>query len=171
MALSHTMHQLSRLASVALRKSARPRPGYPTTSFMWALGPSTTTSPYYGSQMRNSCYSSQGSVKNTRDKVTIRTLRRLYEKGEPIAMLSAHDAPSALVADAAGIDVMLGGDSLGMVAMGLESTMEATMDEMLLHCRSVARTVKSAFVVSRHSYFPSVTPTFFHSPFLLSFSL
>lgn len=63
-------------------------------------------------------------------------------------MLTAHDFPSAHAADAAGIDVVLVGDSLGMVAMGLENTTEMVMDEMVLHCRSVARGAKSAFIVS-----------------------
>lgn len=63
-------------------------------------------------------------------------------------MLTAHDFPSAHAADAAGIDVVLVGDSLGMVAMGLENTTEMVMEEMILHCRSVARGAKSAFIVS-----------------------
>ena len=62
-------------------------------------------------------------------------------------MLTAHDFPSAHAADAAGMDVVLVGDSLGMVAMGLENTTEVTMEEMLLHCRSVARGAQSAFIV------------------------
>lgn len=63
-------------------------------------------------------------------------------------MLTAHDFPSAHAADAAGIDVVLVGDSLGMVAMGLENTTEMVMEEMILHCRSVARGAKNAFIVS-----------------------
>lgn len=63
-------------------------------------------------------------------------------------MLTAHDFPSAHAADAAGIDVVLVGDSLGMVAMGLENTAGMVMEEMILHCRSVARGAKSAFIVS-----------------------
>lgn len=78
----------------------------------------------------------------------MQTLKTLYKKGEPIAMLTAHDFPSAHVADAAGIDVVLVGDSLGMVALGLDNTTEVVMDEMILHCRSVARGAKSAFIVS-----------------------
>lgn len=62
-------------------------------------------------------------------------------------MLSAHDAPSAHMADTAGIDVILVGDSVGMVAMGLENTTEVTMDDMLPHCRSVSRATKRAFIV------------------------
>jgi 3-methyl-2-oxobutanoate hydroxymethyltransferase len=63
-------------------------------------------------------------------------------------MLTAHDFPSASAADRAGIDVILAGDSLAMVALGLEDTTGTTMDEMLLHCKSVARGARSAFLVS-----------------------
>ena len=62
-------------------------------------------------------------------------------------MLTAHDFPSAHVADTAGIDMVLVGDSLAMVALGLEDTSEITLDEMILHCRSVSRGTKSAFLV------------------------
>lgn len=77
----------------------------------------------------------------------MQTIRSLYKKGEPIAMLTAHDFPSAHAAEAAGIDVILVGDSLGMVAMGLEDTTEMVMEDMILHCRSVARGAKSSFIV------------------------
>lgn len=63
-------------------------------------------------------------------------------------MLTAHDFPSAHVADASGMDMVLVGDSLGMVALGLENTTEVIMEEMILHCRSVARATKAAFIVS-----------------------
>ena len=62
-------------------------------------------------------------------------------------MLTAHDYPSGHVADAAGIDVVLVGDSLAMVSMGMEDTSEITLEEMLLHCRSVSRAARSAFTV------------------------
>jgi 3-methyl-2-oxobutanoate hydroxymethyltransferase len=63
-------------------------------------------------------------------------------------MITAHDFPSAHVADQSGMDMILVGDSLAMVALGLEDTSEVTVEDMLLHCRSVARGAKSAFVVS-----------------------
>ena len=69
-------------------------------------------------------------------------------------MLTAHDFPSAHVADASGMDMVLVGDSLGMVALGLENTTEVVMEEMILHCRSVARAAKAAFIVS---YWDSLT--------------
>ena len=62
-------------------------------------------------------------------------------------MMTAHDFPSAHVADHAGIDMILVGDSLAMVALGMEDTSEVLMEEMLLHCRSVARATKAAFTV------------------------
>ncbi|KAK2613067.1 cell wall biogenesis and architecture protein [Conoideocrella luteorostrata] len=84
---------------------------------------------------------------NQRKKVTLGTLRSLHRKGEAITMMTAHDFPSALVADHAGMDVILVGDSLAMVALGMEDTSEILVEEMLLHCRSVARATKSAFVI------------------------
>lgn len=62
-------------------------------------------------------------------------------------MITAHDFPSAHVADHAGMDMILVGDSLAMVALGMEDTSEVMMEEMILHCRSVARATKSAFTV------------------------
>ncbi|GJC81335.1 3-methyl-2-oxobutanoate hydroxymethyltransferase [Colletotrichum liriopes] len=82
---------------------------------------------------------------NQRKKVTIGSLRSLYKKREPITVITAHDFPSAHVADHAGMDIILVGDSLAMVALGMEDTSEVVVEEMLLHCRSVARATKSAF--------------------------
>jgi len=85
---------------------------------------------------------------NPRKKVTLGTLRSLHKKGEPITMITAHDFPSAHVADAAGMDMILVGDSLAMVALGMEDTSEVTVEEMLMHCRSVSRATKASFTVS-----------------------
>ncbi|KAF2239639.1 ketopantoate hydroxymethyltransferase [Viridothelium virens] len=82
-----------------------------------------------------------------RKKVTLQTLRTLYQKGEPITMITAHDFPSAHVADQTGIDTVLVGDSLAMVALGMEDTSEVVLEDMILHCRSVARATKSAFII------------------------
>jgi 3-methyl-2-oxobutanoate hydroxymethyltransferase len=99
-------------------------------------------------QTRHSSHSPLGSPSsNPRKKTTIQTLRILHAKKEPITMLTAHDFPSAHVADAAGMDMILVGDSLAMVALGMEDTSEVLLDEMILHCRSVARATKSAFTV------------------------
>ncbi|RHZ65519.1 3-methyl-2-oxobutanoate hydroxymethyltransferase [Aspergillus thermomutatus] len=62
-------------------------------------------------------------------------------------MLTAHDATSALAADTAGIELILVGDSLSMVSLGLESTIGVTLDTMILHCRSVSRAARSSFII------------------------
>ena len=99
-------------------------------------------------QTRYSSHSPLGSTPDTpRKKVTINTLQALHKKNEPIAMITAHDFPSAHVADHAGMDMVLVGDSLAMVALGMEDTSEVLLDEMILHCRSVSRATKSAFTV------------------------
>ena len=139
----------SALASSLLRTSVSTRTQF--TSLLAFNRPilSSATKPHPLSQTRHSSYS--GPPKDNpkaRKKVTIQTLQNLYKKGEPIAMLTAHDFPSAHVADASGMDMVLVGDSLGMVALGLDNTTEVVMDEMILHCRSVARATKSAFIVS-----------------------
>lgn len=96
-----------------------------------------------------SSHSPMGSTTaSARKKVTIQTIQNLYKKNEPITVLTAYDFPSGYVADSAGMEIVLVGDSLAMVSMGMEDTNEVTMDEMLLHCRSVNRAVKSAFTVS-----------------------
>lgn len=70
-------------------------------------------------------------------------------------MITAHDFPSAHVADHAGMDMVLVGDSLAMVALGMEDTSEVLMEEMLLHCRSVARATKATFTVC---HYPDIHP-------------
>jgi len=97
---------------------------------------------------RYSSHSPMGSPgPSQRKKVTLNTLHSLYKKGEPITVLTAHDFPSAHVAEAAGMEIILVGDSLAMVALGMEDTSEVLVEEMLLHCRSVSRAAKSAFTV------------------------
>ncbi|KAH9864422.1 hypothetical protein J1614_010356 [Plenodomus biglobosus] len=99
-------------------------------------------------QVRRSSHAPMGSApSNARKPVTLNTLQALYRKNEPITMITAHDFPSAHVADQAGMDMVLVGDSLAMVALGMEDTSEVLMEEMLLHCKSVARATKAAFTV------------------------
>ena len=80
-------------------------------------------------------------------RVTIHTLRQMKEKGEKIAVLTAYDATFARLFDEAGADVLLVGDSLGMVIQGNDTTLPVTLEEMAYHCRAVVRGVKHAHVV------------------------
>lgn len=80
-------------------------------------------------------------------RVTILALKKKKEIGEPISMLTAYDFPSAQLVDAAEVDMILVGDSLGMVVLGYDSTVPVTMEEMLHHCRAVARGATHAFLV------------------------
>ncbi|PGH14987.1 3-methyl-2-oxobutanoate hydroxymethyltransferase [Helicocarpus griseus UAMH5409] len=97
-------------------------------------------------QVRHSSHSPMGTP-ISRKKVTIKTLQTLHKKNEPITMITAHDFPSGHVAEAAGMDMILVGDSLAMVALGMQDTSEVGLDEMILHCRSVSRAVGSAFTI------------------------
>ncbi|KAI0199817.1 3-methyl-2-oxobutanoate hydroxymethyltransferase [Astrocystis sublimbata] len=103
---------------------------------------------HHQAQQRWSSHSPLGTPSvPAKKKVTMGGLRSMYRKNEPITMMTAHDFPSAHVADAAGMDMILVGDSLAMVALGMEDTSEVTVDDMLLHCKSVARATRSAFTV------------------------
>lgn len=82
-----------------------------------------------------------------RKKVTILDLQAKKESGEPFTMLTAYDYPTAVAVDKAGIDAILVGDSLAMVVLGLPNTVSVTMDEMLHHCRAVARGAQLALLV------------------------
>jgi 3-methyl-2-oxobutanoate hydroxymethyltransferase len=71
----------------------------------------------------------------------------MKRRAEPITMLTAYDYPTALAMDQVGIDVILVGDSLGMVVLGYENTLPVTMEDMLHHCKAVARGAKYAMLV------------------------
>jgi 3-methyl-2-oxobutanoate hydroxymethyltransferase len=81
-------------------------------------------------------------------KTTVPGVIRMKSKGKRIAMLSVYDYPTARVADEAGVDIILVGDTLGMVLLGYDTTLPVTMDEMLCHVKAVARARPKALVVA-----------------------
>jgi 3-methyl-2-oxobutanoate hydroxymethyltransferase len=83
----------------------------------------------------------------TRKKVTIFDLQKKKQQSRPITMITAYDYSSALLSDQAEIDVILVGDSLAMVMLGLDNTLPVTMDQMVYHCSAVARGARNAFLV------------------------
>jgi 3-methyl-2-oxobutanoate hydroxymethyltransferase len=80
-------------------------------------------------------------------KATILTLQQKKERGERISVLTAYDFPTARLLDEAGIDAILVGDSLAMVVLGHETTLEVTMEEMLHHAQAVSRGTRRALLV------------------------
>jgi 3-methyl-2-oxobutanoate hydroxymethyltransferase len=78
---------------------------------------------------------------------TVATIKNKKLKGEKISMLTAYDYSTAKLADEVGVDMLLVGDSLGMVVLGYESTVPVTMEEMLHHTSAVVRGAKQALVV------------------------
>lgn len=81
-------------------------------------------------------------------RVRITDIKEMKRRGEKIAMLTAYDAAFARLLEAAGIDILLVGDSLGMVIMGEETTIPVTLDAMVHHTRAVTRGVRRALVVA-----------------------
>lgn len=81
-------------------------------------------------------------------KVTVKTLAEMKRQGKKIAALTAYDYPFAKIADETGIDILLVGDSVGMVVQGYENTLAVTMDEMVYHTRMVARAAVRAMVIA-----------------------
>ncbi|KAL2490320.1 3-methyl-2-oxobutanoate hydroxymethyltransferase 1 [Abeliophyllum distichum] len=84
---------------------------------------------------------------NPSHRVTLTHLRQKHKKNEPITMVTAYDYPSAVHLDTAGIDICLVGDSASMVVHGYDTTLPITLDEMLVHCRAVARGAKRPLLV------------------------
>jgi 3-methyl-2-oxobutanoate hydroxymethyltransferase len=82
------------------------------------------------------------------NRLRLPDLAQMAQTGRRIAMVTAYDAPSARLADAAGLDIILVGDSAAMTVLGHESTLPVTMDEMLMLTRAVTRAVRRAVVVA-----------------------
>jgi 3-methyl-2-oxobutanoate hydroxymethyltransferase len=79
--------------------------------------------------------------------MTVPAFRARKGQGSPLVVLTAYDAATAAVAEAGGVDALLVGDSLAMVVLGYESTLEVTMDDMIRHTQAVARRRKAALLI------------------------
>src|SRR6202042_3764977 len=87
------------------------------------------------------------SVHTEIKKVTTHTLQRMKANGERISMITAYDYSFARIFDAAGIDVILVGDSASNVMAGHETTLPITLDQMIYHASSVVRAAKRALII------------------------
>src|SRR5215467_14250188 len=88
----------------------------------------------------------------------MRDFRKMKRRGERITALTAYDYPTARLLDESGVDIILVGDSLGMVVLGYNDTTQVTFDEMLHHTRAAARGVKRALLVADLSFGTYETP-------------
>ncbi len=84
---------------------------------------------------------------DTPRRLTVADITRRYADGQRLATITAYDYPTAQIVDAAGIPLILVGDSLGQVALGYESTVRVTMAEMLHHTKAVVRGTQRALIV------------------------
>ncbi len=90
----------------------------------------------------------QAPAASARKAVSLPRLREMRTAGQPIAMLTCYDASFARLLDAAGVDCVLVGDSLGMVVQGLDSTLPVTVADVAYHTRCVARGLSSAWLIA-----------------------
>ena len=111
--------------------------------------PPTSLSRLSHHQLRHSSHApSSPTILNKNHKpITIPTLHKMHQDKTPITMLTAHNYPSALLAQEADMDIILVGDSLAMVSLGMPDTSEVTLDEMIMHARAVSRAVNRSFTV------------------------
>ena len=90
--------------------------------------------------------------------VNVGTLSKMKRDGIPIACLTAYDASYAALVDAAGTDLVLVGDSLGMVIQGHDTTVPVTVDNIVYHCRAVAKGLRHAFLVADMPFMSYANP-------------
>lgn len=90
--------------------------------------------------------------------VNVSTLRSMKESGEPIACLTAYDASFAALVDAGGVDLVLVGDSLGMVIQGHDTTVPVTVNDVVYHTRAVSRGLRRAFLVADMPFMSYANP-------------
>ena len=98
------------------------------------------------------------SHQKTTQKVTVKKLLQMKSEAEKIVCLTAYDVSFAKLLDDAGVDLVLVGDSLGMVMQGLDNTLPVTMDDMVYHGRCVANGLKNALLMVDMPFMSHITP-------------
>ena len=93
-----------------------------------------------------------------RPPVNVSTLLRMKQEKEPIACITAYDASFGVLVDMAGVDLVLVGDSLGMVIQGHDTTVPVTVENIVYHCRSVARRLQRPFLVADMPFMSYANP-------------
>ena len=91
--------------------------------------------------------------------VNVATLRQMKSDGDAIACITAYDASFAALVDTAGVDLVLVGDSLGMVIQGHDTTVPVTVDDVIYHSRAVARGLRRAFLVADMPFMSYTSPS------------
>jgi 3-methyl-2-oxobutanoate hydroxymethyltransferase len=92
------------------------------------------------------------------EKITTDSLKQMKQAGEKIASLTAYDASFARIEDKAGVDVILVGDSLGMVLHGEETTLQVTVEDMVYHSKQVSRACQRSMIICDMPYKSYLTP-------------
>eukprot|EP00039_Didymoeca_costata_P020579 m.341759 g.341759 ORF g.341759 m.341759 type:complete len:989 (+) comp20460_c0_seq1:224-3190(+) len=144
----HTLH-----ACVQIRLPLRPRATFLTIARKHALGQE------FKSGIRNVYSNGTAAQESPKRAMNLRIFRRMYKKKEPIAVITAYDYPSAKFASNAGADLILVGDSMGMVVHGNSNTISVTMDDMIRHCKAVRKGANGPLVVADMPFGSFVTPS------------
>ena len=113
---------------------------------------------------------SSDSEKLEREKITPRDLIAKKQQGKKIVRVVCYDYPMALLADRAGVDSILVGDSVGMVVLGMQNTIPVTMEDMIHHCKAVSRAAKYALVIGDLpflSYQPGIRDAVYNAGLLM----
>lgn len=133
--------QVGRATAAPLRPSTTRLLSTATSSpHLGPVAPDAPAAPYGGAAAADMTEQSDGaSPAQKRKPFTTRTLAAKFRRGEKITMVTAYDAPTAGLASRAGVDMLLVGDSVGMVVLGHEDTVSVTMDDMVHHCAAAAR--------------------------------
>ncbi|KAL6659851.1 hypothetical protein ACP70R_002680 [Stipagrostis hirtigluma subsp. patula] len=147
--LSSVCHQPSLPHAAIAGRMQRPQSSRQLDSWRLLCSAAPETAVVYGgaAARAHQQHHHQEVVAAAARRVTLATVRGKHRRGEPVTMVTAYDYPSAVHVDAAGIDLVLVGDSAAMVAHGHGNTLPITLDLMLEHCRAVARGAARPLIV------------------------